>query len=88
MTHDAPSVTHVIGIARSLLQAFPPVTIANDDVPYHERLNGTSHWYRPRDSHPLPVLDPDVGRDEAWCRLRFEVVRHPGTARAATAPDP
>ena len=38
---------------------------ANDDVPYHERLNGSPHWHRMRDMHPLPVLDPDLGRDEA-----------------------
>ena len=63
-------------IVASLLGAFPRVEPANANVPYVDRLNGSPPGSRPpRQWHPLPVLDPEVGRDDAWRRLRLEVVR-------------
>lgn len=51
-------------------------TPANGDVPYVDRLNGSPPGSPPRSQwYPLPVLDPEVGRDDAWRRLMLEVVR-------------
>lgn len=60
-------------LVAALLRGFPPVDPANDDLRYDHRLNGAprgrlppSRWY------PLPVLDPEVGRDDAWRRLSLD----------------
>lgn len=48
---------------------------ANANVRYDERLNGRPAGAPWREVYPLPLLDPDVGRDRAWRRLRLQVVR-------------
>ena len=69
-TISGPSVASILR-GREVPRADP----ANDDLPYHERLNGRFRLTkRTRDWHPLPVLDPGTGRDLAWLRLRFEIV--------------
>lgn len=65
----------VAPVVAALLGAFPRVEPANRNDRYDHRLNGFPVGAPWRVVYPLPVLDPETGRDRAWRRLRLQVVR-------------